>query len=185
MASVREILGRFVYQAESPKSLGWDGRFRVSYFVDLLSAVHIPENLSQLADDLADFVRGHSGLDGCTALVCPKAGNTLLVRETALRLGLQSGFVRESILFGRWIEGSPKSGEKVILVDDVSADGEMLSEAVLNLRKGGIYVNQAFVIVDRIEGDALRMLGELGVDLRHRYQLNDNDLRGFKENASH
>ena len=170
-------------QADSPRPLGGDGRICVNYFVDLLSAVHVENNLAQLADHLAAFIRGQATLASCAAVVGPKAGNSLLVRETATRLGLKSGLVRESILFGRWVEGGAKPGDKVILADDVSADGEMLCEAVVNLRKGGIFTDHALVIVDRTEGDAARMLGELGVRLLYCYQLDDHQLRRLKEDA--
>jgi len=181
MTPIPDLPGHFVHHADRPRPLGLDGRIQVSYFIDLLSAVHDEANLNRLADQLADFIRGLGGHADAVAVVGPKAGNPLLVRETARRLELPSGFVRDSILFNRWVEGPCTPGDKVILVDDVSADGEMLCEAVGNLRKSGVYADKAFVLVDRTEGDAARLLKLMGVTLSSCHQLDDLAIDRLKE----
>lgn len=170
------FLPKFIYEDKSGKPFGLDGRIRVNYFLDLLSAVHIEQNLVKLSNILAYYlINQHIGkYDG---IVGPKNGNTILVREVSKKLKLKSGFVRRNMLFSRLVEGVIYPGDKVILVDDVGSDGEILQDTVINLRKAGIYVDKAVVVVNRKEGDVLERLKDLGISYRYWLELDDDDLR--------
>ncbi len=174
------IFGRFIYKVTSGKPIGRDGRIRVSAFLDLLSAAHNDAFADELADVLAARIRHTVDLREYAGVVGPKRGNALFVKAVADRLKLRSSFIRANILFGRWIEGECTSGDKVILVDDVASDGELLYEAVENLRRAGVYVDTTFVLVDRREGDAEEQLNANGVKYVYCIQLNDGELCGIR-----
>jgi orotate phosphoribosyltransferase len=53
------------------------------------------------------------------------------------------------------------------VVDDVGSDGEMLCEAVDNLRRAGVYVDQVWVLVDRMEGDVTLQLAAVSTQYRY------------------
>jgi orotate phosphoribosyltransferase len=129
-----------------------------------------------MAEMLADYIKASSQMGDVTHIAGPKAGNIILVHETSRRLGMNSLFVRNNILFGKWIEGFAGPGQKVILVDDVASDGEMLREAVINLRKCGVYTGKVCVLVDREEGDAKGRLAQEGVEYKYLFKLGDREL---------
>ena len=68
----------------------------------------------------------------------------------------------------RWLEGSAKPGDAVVVVEDVITSGGSLIEAVRKCREEGLRVLRAVVLVDREEdGGRARVeqaLGEVGAD---------------------
>lgn len=155
-----------------------------SYFVDLLSACHDDEELANLAAIFCEYLRAMPDIDTYQCVVGPKRGNPLLVREVGRRLGLRTGFVRHSILFGNWIEGDVRLGERVLLLDDIASDGELLIEAVLNLRKMGVDTGVSVVLVDRADGDAVKRLSEEGVEFRYVLQIDDATLQSLHRGSA-
>lgn len=65
---------------------------------------------------------------------------------------------------GRLVEGTIKKGSRALLVDDVATTGGSLASAVGALRGSGFVVENAVVLVDRLEG-ASRSLDSAGVKL--------------------
>ena len=62
------------------------------------------------------------------------------------------------------IEGSYRPGQTALIVDDLAAGGGSLVETVESLRRGGLRVRDAAVLIDREQG-ATRRLEALGVRL--------------------
>lgn len=176
---LRTIFQRFIYESRNGLPIGRDGTVRVSYFIDLLSACHVEQYRQEIATFFSEWVgRTWSG-DPISAVVGPKRGNTLFAKAVADRLALKSAFARDNILFGRWIEGDVRPEDKVLLVDDVASEGEMLIDAVESLRECGILVNRAFVLINRPEGDARKYLEGAGVEYSYAINLSDADLAGL------
>lgn len=177
---LRRVFQKYIHQTRGGRPIGRQGTIRVSFFLDLLSAAHVPEDLGVLADVfVAELLREIKPT--WDLVVGPKRGNCLFVKAVADRLRLRTSFVRDGIVFGRWVEGPAHPGDKVLLVDDVGSAGELLAEAVENLRKPGIYVDQAWVLVNRHEGDTEPQLRELGTQYRYVYDIDDEflgELRG-------
>jgi orotate phosphoribosyltransferase len=174
---------RYITSIRGGRPIGRDGQIRVHYFLDLLSAAHNKAELALMSQILADWITKSATLEGVAAIAGPKNGNTLLVNDVSQRLEKNSIFVRNSILFGKWIEGVWGPGQKVLMVDDVASDGEMLREAVLNLRKCGVHTEGVYVLVDRNEGDAARGLAKEGVQYNYVFQLSDQSLEGISRQA--
>ncbi|MCP9837439.1 hypothetical protein KBY84_08020 [Cyanobium sp. N.Huapi 1H5] len=135
----------------------------MNYFLDLLSACHVAEHRSTISAFFADWVSAYLSSNVVDAVVGPKQGNTLFVKAVADKLGKKSAFVRGNILFGRWLEGDIRSGDKVLLIDDVASEGEMLVDSIESLRESGILVDHAYVLIDRAEGDAKRQFQAAGI----------------------
>jgi len=172
--SFSALLVRHLYHREAGGRFGIERQFRVRYFIDLMGAVHIEEDLEVLSPRLASALERVAGSEAEVA--GPKRGNGILIRDVARRLGRASALVRDEPLFDRWIEGVLTPGATVVLVDDVSSDGQLLAQAALRLRTSGHSVDTCVVLVDRPEGDSKERLAEIGVELVPVYQLSDEEL---------
>lgn len=166
----------FIHQSAAPLPIGRDGRIRVNYFIDLLSAVHEPALLDDLARTFAHWLKTTRCMEAYDALATPKRGNALLTYRVAQLLRCRCGFVKENILFGRWLEGEIRSGDRALLIDDVASDGELLADAVIALQRSGVFADHVAVLVSRAEGDAMGKLASLDVGISSRLQLSDADL---------
>ncbi|MGH2620566.1 MAG: hypothetical protein ACRDHG_08345, partial [Anaerolineales bacterium] len=62
-------------------------------------------------------------------------------------------------------------------------DGELLVNCAQVMRDHGYEVEQAFVLIDRTEGDAAEALEEVGVNLFPVIRLGDQELEGIVEKA--
>jgi len=88
-------------------------------------------------------------------------------------------FVKERPLFGKTLEGIGGRPKRAILFDDISSDGQLLVNCVQVLREAGYAVSDAFVLVDRPEGDSEEALAEVGVRLWPLHRLADQDLESL------
>ncbi len=153
------------------------GRFRLSsgmespVYVDLRGACSHPPLFRAMVRSLSDLVRR-----GRHDAVCGVAVSGLpLATGVALELGLpllywrprrkDHGTMAE-------LEGIAEEGWDVAVVDDVSTTGSSILRAVWALRRAGVRVRSAYVVVDRGEG-AEERLGSEGVRLRWILRLDD------------
>jgi len=68
------------------------------------------------------------------------------------------------------IEGVFQEGQTAIIMDDLITGGGSVAETAAKLRKGGLVVRDAFVLVDRQQGARERLRGE-GINLRSALTL--------------
>src|SRR5262249_34513072 len=116
----RAIAANVILGQSNMQAVDAYGDITVQHFVDLLSAVHHEQTLELLSDELANLITSSEiDLSEYRAVATPKLGNVLLGRRVARKLNKPSGFIRNSILFGRYIETMELSGAKLLLVDDV------------------------------------------------------------------
>ncbi len=61
----------------------------------------------------------------------------------------------------QWIEGNIKSGDKVVIVDDVITTGKSTIEAITRTRETGLEIVKVIVLIDRQEGgrEAVESMG--------------------------
>jgi orotate phosphoribosyltransferase len=176
LATLQAIAARHLHENVADWQFGLDGQIRMGMFLDLLEAAHVDASLQTLAECLRDLIASRSPASGETAIAGPKRGNSLLIREVARLLPAPSAFVKEQPLCGKWIEGSLIPGSRVTLVDDVASDGDLLVTAAERLRDAGHTVAEAFVLVNRPEGDAHQLLGDHDVRLTWIWEPADADL---------
>jgi orotate phosphoribosyltransferase len=179
LENLTAIIAKYARNFESPLALGPHGTLRFRFFNDLLSASHVETHLAIMADALVSLIRASVELPPATMIACPKRGNSLLGYKVAGVMGLQSLFVRDEALASRFVEGSYGKGANVILVDDVSSDGDLLLDAVDGLRREGLNVQQAYTVVDRGEGNAVAKLATEGIQLRACLSLTDDDVKEY------
>jgi orotate phosphoribosyltransferase len=153
------------------------GDITVQHFVDLLSAVHDENLLEVLSEALSQFISSSAiNLSDYQAVVSPKLGNVLLGKRVANKLNKPSGFVRHSILFGKFIETTELSGTKLLLVDDVSSEDKILTDCVRNAGAEGSMIDIAVTVLDRKEGNAAVRLEKRGVQLLALRRYDDREL---------
>lgn len=165
--------------AEGGRAIGRSGTINVEYYLDLLSATHDPGTRVRCAQYLAAAVKRwqdetQSAVD-CVA--SPKSGNCLLVAELAARLGTTHVTIRDSTVFGASIEGLPDPRSRVLIADDVSSDGRLLLECVRGLKAAGHDPIGVFVLVERSEGNARRVLASEGISLMRYREFDDATLQ--------
>lgn len=153
--------------------------FSMNYFVDLMSAALVRDHLEIMCAELTGHIRRSADLSGVGVLAGPKRGNALLIAGVAYELSLTPIFIKERALFGKWLEGVDGDPGRAIIVDDISSDGELLANCVLTLRECGYEVKDAYVLIDRTEGDSVDLLAELDVGLHSLLDLDDHKIRGL------
>jgi orotate phosphoribosyltransferase len=188
-SALQDVICRHLYHRGEGGSFGIDRQFRSEYFIDLMEAVHVDADLRILVSALGQIVRDTA--DGhLIDLAGPKYGNGVLVHQTANYLGRSSALIRDEPLFyDRWIQGCLMPGVPVLLVDDVFSDGDLLAGPVETLRRHGHSVSTAICLVNRIEGNAAEVLGDVGVKVVSLLELGDSDLlaldRSSRTGATH
>jgi orotate phosphoribosyltransferase len=77
------------------------------------------------------------------------------------------------------VEGAFKSGDRVLVVDDVLTTGQATVDAITQARAAGLDVRHALVLVDRQEHNGRQRVEALGVPLTSLLILQDlKDLKG-------
>jgi orotate phosphoribosyltransferase len=181
-AEVISIFKQHVRSSEFPCPWGHDGSFRLSRYLDVMTASHDENNLALLARFFADWIRTRVDTTNYDAICVPKRGNVLLAQEVARLLGKKSGFVHDSILFGRWVEGYVKSGESALLIDDVASDCEFLIDAANSLKRVGVFVGHILALVERTEANTEKRMRDSGARYESCFRFSDSDLSQLQEN---
>ena len=163
--------------------VGRTRRFDVNYFVDLMSAALVGDHLQIMVTELASHIQRAGDLDQMSVLAGPKRGNALLIASTAHRLNLTPMFIKERPLFGKILEGVDGEPTYAAIVDDISSDGELLANCAEIMRENGYEVRDAYVLIDRTEGDSIDRLADLDISLHALLSLNDHKLRDIVSRA--
>lgn len=175
------IIKKYTLSSKVNLPIARDGSIRINYFLDLLSASHVDTHRLVMARTFIEWLTYHNVDKKVFDVVAgPKRGNSLFIKSVADELCARSAFVKENILFGRRFEGDVRPGDRVLLVDDVASDGELLIDAVENLSLSGATVVSAIVLVNRLEGDALFRFRQSKIDFRYLVCLSDDDLSTSK-----
>jgi len=157
--------------------------FSMNYFVDLMSAALVSDHLDIMVGELVGHIRRVADLSGIGVLAGPKRGNALLIAKSAYQLGMTPMFIKERPLFGKRLEGVDGDPGRAIIVDDISSDGELLANCTETMRDCGYEVEDAYVLIDRTEGDSVERLAELGIALHSLVDLDDHKIRGLVSRA--
>ena len=136
---------------------------RSPIYIDLRILPSHPKLFSDLIKKSVEIVRDKrfdllcgvetGGIPIATALLFHLEKPMIYVRKNVKKHGLEKS-----------VEGVYRSGESVLLIDDVATTGHSLGRAAKTLRENGLLVEEAFVIVDRGQG-AGKHLRDMGVNL--------------------
>ena len=129
-----------------------------SYYCDIKKAMTIPRILKEIARLATPFINARDVTEGLADRI---AGMELGAVPIATAVSLASGkpflIIRKkgrSHGTGKRIEGVYRSGEKVLIVEDVATTGGSMVKTAEVLEDAGLVVAGALVVVDREEGAA-------------------------------
>jgi orotate phosphoribosyltransferase len=144
-----------------------DGPYRLAsglmsdYYIDCrLAFLQQPAIL--FAGVLCDYLMVELNL---TCIAGPTSGADPIVASTVIRDSrYRGGFVRKSTKdhgTGKLVEGPLRSGDRALVVEDVTTTGSSLLSAALALNEAGIHTPYALAMVDR--GVDPKRFDELGI----------------------
>jgi orotate phosphoribosyltransferase len=182
LTAIETVCFLHLYEREGGH-VGRTRTFNMDYFVDLMSAALVRDHLDIMSRELVSHIRHMANLDGIGVLAGPKRGNALLIAKVAYELGLTPIFIKERPLFGKWLEGVDGDPGRAIIVDDISSDGELLANCFATLDGAGYEVKDAYVLIDRVEGDSAERLAEHQVTLHPMLRMDDHRIRRLVKDA--
>lgn len=138
------------------------------YYVDLRMVPSYPVQFRLLVKQMQKLVSGAVGLDSFGPLASVPTGGLVVASALAAETVKPLVYVRPSPKVhgtSKSVEGRIRDGERAVMIDDVATTGGSVMRAVEQLRKEGAVVEDAFVVLDRLEG-AAKSLQDVGVRLR-------------------
>ena len=169
----RQLLARDLGQILAEKGVVQFGNFTLSsgktspYYIDLRLVPSFPEVFAKVVTTYEHSLKTLIGLDNVGAVGGVPTSGLTYAAVVAHNLKKPLVYVREKNKAygkGKKIEGVLKPGCKVALIDDLITTGGSLAQTIDALRQKGGEVDNAIVLIDRLEGgDAL--LAEKGVKL--------------------
>ncbi len=149
------------------------------HYIDAKLATSDPIVLRSIVQHATPYVIGHDAV----------AGTVLGGVPFAVALGLETG--RTTYLIrpeskehgtGQRVEGPPRQGAKVLMIEDVVTTGGSLVDAIEATREAGYEVGHAVTIVDRQEGGR-DLLREQDVALHALTTLSELEAASQEEDA--
>jgi orotate phosphoribosyltransferase len=141
------------------------------FYLDIKKAIAEPQNLSLIARLIT--LRHVGGVD---VVAGPELGAIPIVASVSLRSGLPFVMIRKGERAhgtGKPIEGDLKSGDKVLLIDDVATSGGSLVKSIEAIEETGAEVTLVTCVVDRLEGASELLRSEAGVELSPLLTIKD------------
>jgi orotate phosphoribosyltransferase len=132
------------------------------FYVDIKQASTKPEILKEIAEGMAELVKDEVVIAGMELGAVPLA--VALSLETSMPYLIIRKKERTHGT-GKLIEGNMKSGDRVLLVEDVTTTGSSVVKAAEIIREQGGIVDRVLVVVDREEG-ASELLKASGLSLK-------------------
>ena len=138
-----------------------------SYYVDLRLVPSYPHQFRKMVKHLQNEIIDKIGLENFDSIVSVPTGGLVIASALAIETVKPLIYVRskpKDYGTSKSVEGKIHDGLKVVMVDDVATTGGSVINAIKSLKESKIIVNDAFVIVNRMEG-ADEALNEEGVKL--------------------
>jgi len=138
-----------------------------SYYVDLRLVPSYPHQFRKMVKHLQNEIIDKIGLENFDSIVSVPTGGLVIASALAIETVKPLIYVRskpKDYGTSKSVEGKIHDGLKVVMVDDVATTGGSVINAIKSLKESKIKVEDAFVIVNRMEG-ADEALNEEGVKL--------------------
>ena len=137
------------------------------YYVDLRLVPSYPHQFRKMVKHLQNEIILKVGLDNFDSIVSVPTGGLVIASALAIETVKPLIYVRskpKDYGTSKSIEGKISDGLKVVMIDDVATTGGSVLNAIKSLKEAKIKVEDAFVVVNRLEG-ADKALKEQGVTL--------------------
>ena len=138
-----------------------------SYYVDLRLVPSYPIEFRRMVKHLEQKISEDIGLGNFDSIVSVPTGGLVIASALATETVKPLIYVRSKPKdYGttKSVEGKTHDGMKTVMIDDVATTGSSVVNALKSLNEVGVKVNDAYVIVDRMEG-ADKAMEELGVKM--------------------
>ena len=138
-----------------------------SYYVDLRLVPSYPLEFRKMVKYLEKEIVKDIGLENFDSIVSVPTGGLVIASALAIETVKPLIYVRskpKDYGTSKSVEGKVSDGMKVVMIDDVATTGGSVIDAVKSLKKENISINDAYVIVNRLEG-ADEVLLEVGVKI--------------------
>ena len=149
-------------------------RVLVKYYIDLMEAVTDHEKLEALALTVSEHIKSLG--EPFDRIVGTKKGNIILSYAVAQKLGKPLSVFKSDMSYkmGQPFDGYVNAGERIIVVDDIASDAQMLLNPIRHLHFYHAVVKCVVTLLERIEGDArLRIIQDKGVPLHTICRVDD------------
>jgi orotate phosphoribosyltransferase len=123
---------------------------RSKYYLDKYLFETCPDILKALGEEFARYVT-----DDVTLIAGAELGGVALAAATAMACGKNWVIIRNSKKgygTGKLIEGTLKSGDVVLLVEDIATTGGQVLEAAKVITEAGAKVKEIVAVIDRKQG---------------------------------
>jgi len=138
-----------------------------SYYVDLRLVPSYPHQFRKMVKFLQNEIIKDIGLDKFDSLVSVPTGGLVIASALAIETVKPLIYVRnkpKDYGTSKSVEGKIWEGMKVVMIDDVATTGGSVVNGIKSLKEVKIKVDDAYVIVNRMEG-ADEALKEEGVTM--------------------
>ncbi|MFM8659491.1 MAG: orotate phosphoribosyltransferase [Candidatus Nitrosotenuis sp.] len=140
-----------------------------SYYVDLRLVPSYPHQFRHMIKHLQNMISEQIGFDNIDSVASVPTGGLVIASSLAYDLVKPLVYVRSQAKeygTGKLVEGIVKSGDRILLVDDVATTGGSVINGIKELKKSGAIITDVYVIVNRLEGADKALLQE-GVTMHH------------------
>ncbi|MFM7861190.1 MAG: orotate phosphoribosyltransferase [Candidatus Nitrosotenuis sp.] len=144
-----------------------------SYYVDLRLVPSYPHQFRRMIKHLQRLISEQIGFDGIDSVASVPTGGLVIASSLAYELVKPLVYVRSQAKdygTGQLVEGIVKSGDRILLIDDVATTGGSVINGIKELKKAGAKITDAYVIVNRLEGAEKNLLQE-GVTLHQIFDV--------------
>jgi orotate phosphoribosyltransferase len=138
-----------------------------SYYVDLRLVPSYPHEFRKMVKYLENEITQDIGLEKFDSIVSVPTGGLVIASALAIETVKPLIYVRskpKDYGTSKSVEGKIHDKMKVVMIDDVATTGGSVVNAIKSLKEVNIVINDAYVIVNRMEG-ANEALEELGVKM--------------------
>jgi orotate phosphoribosyltransferase len=138
-----------------------------SYYVDLRLVPSYPHEFRKMVKYLENEITQDIGLEKFDSIVSVPTGGLVIASALAIETVKPLIYVRskpKDYGTSKSVEGKIHDKMKVVMIDDVATTGGSVVNAIKSLKEVNIVINDAYVIVNRMEG-ANEALEELGIKM--------------------
>ena len=125
------------------------------YYIDLRLVPSYPHQFRKMVKNLQDLISEEIGFNNFNSLASVPTGGLVIASALAIETVKPLIYVRAKPKehgTSKLIEGHIQQGMKVIMIDDVATTGGSIINGIKLLKKEGIIVTDAYVVLNRLEG---------------------------------